>query len=80
MVAVMATLSVKAQIVKNLEYPRGHFGIRAAYTSNTYTLDRGYDEAFDTEISETAEYYQQLDEMSVEEIVENYKTFNENNE
>lgn len=47
MVAVMATLSVKAQIVKNLEYPRGHFGIRAAYTSNTYTLDRGYDEAFE---------------------------------
>ena len=36
----------------------------------------GYDEAFDTEISETAEYYQQLDEMSVEEITKNYETFN----
>ena len=39
----------------------------------------GYDEAFDTEISETAEYYQQLRNMSYTEIVENYKTFNENN-
>ena len=39
----------------------------------------GYDEAFDTEISETAEYYQQLDEMSVEEITKNYETFNKNN-
>ena len=57
MVAVMATLSVKAQIVKNLEYPRGHFGIRAAYTSNTYTLDRGYDEAFDLIKGAGYEYY-----------------------
>ena len=39
----------------------------------------GYDETFDTEISETAEYYQQLDEMSVEEITKNYETFNKNN-
>ena len=38
-----------------------------------------YDEAFDTEISETAEYYQQLDEMSVEEITKNYETFNKDN-
>ena len=36
----------------------------------------GYDGAFDTELSETAEYYQQLDEMSVEEITKNYETFN----
>ena len=43
MFAIMATLSANAQIVKNMEYPRGHFGIRAAYTSNTFTLDRGYD-------------------------------------
>ena len=40
----------------------------------------GYFEAFDPEISETAEYYQQLDEMSVEEITKNYETFNKNNE
>ena len=39
----------------------------------------GYDEAFDTEISETAEYYQQLDEMSYEEITKNYETFNKDN-
>ena len=37
MVAVMAALSVNAQIVKNMKYPKGHFGIRAAYTSNTLT-------------------------------------------
>ena len=39
----------------------------------------GYGEAFDPEISETAEYYQQLDEMSVEEITKNYGTFNKDN-
>ena len=39
----------------------------------------GYDEAFDTEISETAEYYQQLKRMSTEEIVKDYETFNKNN-
>ena len=39
----------------------------------------GYDEAFDTEISETAEDYQQLKRMSVEEITKNYETFNKNN-
>ena len=40
----------------------------------------GYDEAFDTEISETAEDYQQLKRMSAEEIVKDYETFNKNNE
>ena len=39
----------------------------------------GYDTAFDTEISETAEDYQQLNEMSVEEITKNYETFNKDN-
>ena len=39
----------------------------------------GYDTAFDTEMSETAEYYQQLDKMSVEEITKNYETFNKDN-
>ena len=39
----------------------------------------GYDEAFDTEISETAKYYKELDEMSYRKIVENYESFNENN-
>ena len=38
MFAIMATLSVNAQIVKNMEYPRGHFGIRSAFTSNTLTM------------------------------------------
>ena len=36
----------------------------------------GYDTAFDTELSDTAEYYKQLDEMSYEEITKNYETFN----
>lgn len=39
MFAIMATLSVNAQIVKNMEYPKAHFGIRAAFTSNTLTSD-----------------------------------------
>ena len=39
----------------------------------------GYDVAFDTEISETAEDYLQLKRMSYEEIVKNYETFNKNN-
>lgn len=39
----------------------------------------GYSEAFDTEISETAKYYEQLDEMSVEEITKDYETFNKDN-
>ena len=37
MFAVMAAVSVNVQIVKNMKYPKGHFGIRAAYTSNTLT-------------------------------------------
>ena len=36
----------------------------------------GYDGAFDTKMSETAEYYQQLKRMSDEEIVKDYETFN----
>ena len=39
----------------------------------------GYGGAFDTEMSETAEYYQQLKRMSDEEIVKNYETFNKDN-
>ena len=39
----------------------------------------GYDTAFDTEISENAEYYQQLKRMSDEEITKNYETFNKDN-
>ena len=38
-----------------------------------------YDTAFDTELSDTAEYYKQLDEMSYEEITKNYETFNKDN-
>ena len=38
-----------------------------------------YGEAFDTEMSETAKYYKQLREMSDEEIVKEYETFNKNN-
>ena len=34
MFAFMATMSIKAQIVKDLEYPKGHFGIRGAFTLN----------------------------------------------
>ena len=39
----------------------------------------GYDEAFDTEISETAKDYKQLRVMSYEEITKNYETFNKDN-
>ena len=39
----------------------------------------GYDTAFDTEISETAEDYQQLNKMSDEEITKDYETFNKDN-
>ena len=39
----------------------------------------GYDGAFDTEISETAEDYQQLNKMSDEEITKDYETFNKDN-
>ena len=38
-----------------------------------------YDTAFDTKLSDTAEYYRQLDEMSYEEITKNYETFNKDN-
>ena len=38
-----------------------------------------YDEAFNTEMSETAKNYKQLREMSDEEIVKDYETFNKNN-
>ena len=33
----------------------------------------GYDEAFDTDISDTAQQYMELREMSTEEIVKDYK-------
>ena len=36
----------------------------------------GWDEAFDSEISETAEYFRKLEEMSDEEITKDYQTFN----
>ena len=39
----------------------------------------GYDGAFNAEISETAEDYQQLNKMSDEEITKNYETFNKDN-
>lgn len=39
----------------------------------------GYDEAFDTEMSETAKDYEQLIKMSEEEIVKGYETFNKDN-
>ena len=38
-----------------------------------------YDDAFNTEMSETAKYYEQLREMSDEEITKNYETFNKDN-
>ena len=38
-----------------------------------------YEDAFDTELSETAEDYQQLKRMSYEEIVKDYETFNKDN-
>ena len=38
------TVTASAQIVKNLEYPKAHFGIRAAFTSNSVrTGDDFYD-------------------------------------
>ena len=39
----------------------------------------GYDTAFDTEISETAEDYQQLKRMSIKEIVKDYENVNKDN-
>lgn len=36
----------------------------------------GWDEAFDSEISGTAEYFRKLEEMSDEEITKDYQTFN----
>ena len=38
----------------------------------------GWDEAFDPEISETAEDFRKLYEMSDEDITEDYQTFNDN--
>lgn len=38
----------------------------------------GWDEAFDSEISGTAEYFRKLEEMSDEEITKDYQTFNDN--
>ena len=36
----------------------------------------GWDDAFDSEISETAEYFRKLEEMSDKEITKDYQTFN----
>lgn len=42
LIAVMAAITVNAQIVKDLEYPRAHFGIRAAFTLNNPTITEYY--------------------------------------
>lgn len=38
-------VSVNAQIVKNLEYPKAHFGIRGAFTLNTWSVDEAETDA-----------------------------------
>lgn len=42
LMAVMAAMTVNAQIVKDLEYPRAHFGIRAAFTYNSLKTSDDY--------------------------------------
>lgn len=39
MLVCMMAITASAQIVKGLEYPKGHFGIRGAFTSNTVSGD-----------------------------------------
>ena len=35
------TMTASAQIVKNLEYPKAHFGIRTAFTNNSVSVSDG---------------------------------------
>lgn len=42
LIAIIAAMTANAQIVKDLEYPRAHFGIRAAFTLNNATISEFY--------------------------------------
>lgn len=48
LVALFTTFTANAQIVDGLQYPKAHFGIRAAFTSNTVTYEyRGVENTSD---------------------------------